>query len=78
VAYWYQTEPHAPFPLLPSREALRPPLPAVYEEARAAYFTAAREALKTLPSPEVYRIASIGELFYAGRFEETLQHLRVS
>src|ERR1044072_4197561 len=24
-----------------------------------------REALKTLPSPEVYRIASIGELFYA-------------
>ena len=34
VAYWYQTEPHAPFPLLPDREALRPPLPAIYEEAR--------------------------------------------
>jgi hypothetical protein len=22
VAYWYQTEPHAPFPALPAREAL--------------------------------------------------------
>lgn len=76
VAYWYQTEPHAPFPLLPARDALRPPLPAVYEEARAVFFMAAREALKTLPSPEVYRIASVGELFYAGRFEETLQRLR--
>jgi hypothetical protein len=43
---------------------------------RAAFFAAAREALKTLPSPEVYRIASIGEFFYAGRFEETLQRLR--
>jgi len=38
VAYWYQTEPHAPFPLLPARDALRPPLPAVYEEARTAFF----------------------------------------
>ena len=76
VAYWYQTEPHAPFPLLPARDALRPPLPAVYEEARTAFFAAAREALKTLPSPEVYRIAGIGELFYAGRFEEVLPRLR--
>ena len=40
------------------------------------FFAAAREALKTLPSPAVYRIAGIGELFYAGRFEETLQRLR--
>jgi hypothetical protein len=75
VAYWYQTEPHAPFPILPTRDALRPPLPASYEEARTAFFAAAREALKTLPSPAVYRIARIGELFYAGRFEETLQRL---
>jgi hypothetical protein len=22
VAYWYQTEPHAPFPALPNRDAL--------------------------------------------------------
>jgi hypothetical protein len=76
VAYWYQTEPHALFPELPGRDALRPPLPASYEEARAAFFAAAREALQTLPSPEVYRIARIGELFYAGRFEETLREIR--
>ena len=25
VAYWYQTEPHATFPALPARVALRPP-----------------------------------------------------
>ena len=55
---------------------LRTLLPAVYEEARTAFFATAREALKTLPSPEVYRVASIGELFYAGRFDETLQRLR--
>jgi hypothetical protein len=24
VAYWYQAEPHAPFPALPTRDALRP------------------------------------------------------
>lgn len=59
-----------------SCDALRPPLPASYEEARTAYFAAAREALKTLPSPEVYRIARIGELFYAGRFEEALREIR--
>ncbi len=35
VAYWYQTEPHAPFPQLPERDALRPPLPPAYDDARA-------------------------------------------
>ena len=76
VAYWYQTEPHAPFPTLPAPDALRPPLPVVYEEARVAFFAAAREALKTLPSPALSRVAGIGEFFYAGRFDETLQRLR--
>src|SRR5215470_13174122 len=40
VAYWYQTEPHASFPLLPAREALRPALPPAYDEAREAYLGA--------------------------------------
>ena len=34
VAYWYQAEPHAPFPALPERDALRPSLPAVRGGAR--------------------------------------------
>ncbi len=76
VAYWYQTEPHAPFPALPDRDTLRPPLPAVYEDARAAFFAAVLEALKAFPSPALYRVAAVGELFYAGRFDETLQSLR--
>jgi hypothetical protein len=75
VAYWYQAEPHAPFPVLPTRDELRPPLPAVYADARARFFAAARQALQTLPSPAVYEVARLGELFYAGRFEETLRQL---
>ena len=42
VAYWYQTEPHAPFPVLPDREALLPPLPDSYPEAREAFLGAVR------------------------------------
>ena len=77
VAYWYQAEPHAPFPALPERDALRPPLPPIYDEARTAFFTAFFEALKELPSQaSLLRVAAIGESFYAGRFDETLQRLR--
>jgi hypothetical protein len=76
VAYWYQSEPHAPFPLLPDRAAVRPPLPPVYEEARAAFFAAVLQALQTHPSDGLFRFGTLGELFYAGRFAETLQRLR--
>jgi hypothetical protein len=34
VAYWYQTEHHAPFPTLPARDAMRPPLPDDFDEVR--------------------------------------------
>lgn len=34
VGYWYQTEPHAPFPELPSRDARRPRVPTDFEELR--------------------------------------------
>jgi len=76
VAYWYQTEPHAAFPALPARDALRPALPAPYDEVREAYLGAASRAIQTAAIPEVYRLAAIGELFYAGRFEDVLRRLR--
>jgi hypothetical protein len=76
VAYWYQTEPHAPFPELPPRDALRPPLPQSYPEARHEFLDAARKAMQALSPSEVRRVAGIGELFYAGRFEEALRRLR--
>lgn len=76
VAYWYQSEPHAPFPALPARDAMRPPLPPEYEEARAAFFAAASAAVAALPSREIERVAAIGEDFYAGRFAATLDRLR--
>ena len=76
VAYWYQTEPHAAFPALPATDALRPPLPASYEEARGAFFGAVLQALQTSPVDGLYRFAPLGELFYAGRFAETLARLR--
>jgi hypothetical protein len=64
------------FPSLPGRDALRPPLPPIYEEARAAFFAAVFDTLRTLGSPAFYRVAAIGEHFYAGRFAETLARLR--
>jgi len=76
VAYWYQCEPHAPFPTLPERDALRPPLPASYDEARGAYLSAVMEALRTAPAQALQRVGAVSELFYAGRFEEVRQRLR--
>ena len=76
VAFWYQTEPHAAFPSLPARDALRQPLTAPYDEVRGAYLGAASRAIQAAAIPEVYRLAAIGELFYAGRFEDTLRRLR--
>ncbi len=76
LAYWYQTEPHAPFPALPDRAALLPPLPPAYEEARTALFAAASAAMTSRSDAEVLRVVAIGEPFYAGRFEETLERLR--
>jgi hypothetical protein len=76
LAYWYQAEPHAPFPALPERVALRPSLPAIYEEARAAFLGAVGEAVRRFSAPEIHRLAAIGDSFYAGRFAETLERLR--
>jgi D-arabinan exo alpha-(1,3)/(1,5)-arabinofuranosidase (non-reducing end) len=78
VAYWYQAEPHAPFPVLPERNALRPSLPAEYEQARDAISSALRNALPRLATDPraIFRVASGADPFYAGRFEEALSRLR--
>jgi hypothetical protein len=75
VAYWYQAEPHGRFPPLATRDAMRPPLAAPYDEARARFFAAANSLMGALSSPELYRLAAIGEDFYAGRFAEALRRL---
>jgi len=76
LAYWYQAEPHAPFPVFPERPALRPSLPAIYEEARAMFLGAVGEAVRRFSAPEIHRLAAIGDSFYAGRFAETVERLR--
>jgi hypothetical protein len=76
VAYWYQTEPHAPFPVLPDPAVMAPPMPPPYREARAAFFEAVRKVLPSLSGPELRQVAHIGESFYAGRYQETLTLLQ--
>ena len=76
VAYWYQTEPHAPFVALPDRTALRPSLPAIYDEAREAFFAAIYRAIGERSAEAVHRVAATGEPFYAGRFADALARLR--
>ncbi len=79
VAYWYQNEPHAQFPELPGRDEMRPPLPAIYEEAREAYFGALRASMGSLPDPApLYDVAALGELYYAGKFNQVLERLRTN
>jgi hypothetical protein len=77
VAFWYQDAPHAAFPSLPERDAMHPPLPPIYEEARTAFFAAAREALRFLPDdPRTLKMSQISELYYAGHFASALERLR--
>jgi hypothetical protein len=79
VAYWYQSEPHAAFPPLPARDAMRPPLAPPYDEAREALGAAFRSALAERPLQDaLHRLARPGESFYAGRFADALRQLRAS
>lgn len=75
VAYWYQTEPHAAFPVLPARDDMRPALPPPYAEAREAFFAAVSEAMRSFPGPALNDVARLGASFYAGRWAETLERL---
>jgi hypothetical protein len=54
---------------------MRPPLDAPYGEARERFFAAVSAAIGNLSGPDLYRLAAIGEEFYAGRFAETLRRL---
>jgi hypothetical protein len=75
IAYWYQAEPHAPFPALPDRAAVRPPVPPAYAEAREAFLGAVSEAVRTRSADRIHHLAAVGESFYAGRFDEALRRL---
>lgn len=82
VAYWYQTEPHAAFPELPARDAMRPPLGPDYEKAREAFFAAVRttqsrrrDASDAGAATAYASVARIGEEFYGGRWARTLELL---
>jgi hypothetical protein len=77
VAYWYQTEPHAPFPALPSREAMLPVFGPGYEEARAALAPLAERAVATVRTDPTYfdRLASVARRYYHGDFAGFLDEL---
>jgi D-arabinan exo alpha-(1,3)/(1,5)-arabinofuranosidase (non-reducing end) len=82
IAYWYQSEPHAAFPELPSRQAMLPPLRPPYEEARAALMPLAHRAVSLVRSGEdpAYfdRLAAIARRYYQGDFSGFLTALRDS
>ena len=77
VAYWYQTEPHAPFPALADarRHARRRCRRSTTRRAQRSSTPSGRRC-RSCPAPSCCASPHIGEPFYAGRFEETLTLLR--
>jgi len=74
VAYWYQDQPAAPFPPLPDRDAMRPPLPEGFDEVR-------REVLAGMarlagPAENLARMATFTEPYYRGEFDVARERLR--
>jgi hypothetical protein len=80
VAYWYQREPHAPFPHLPSRADLLPVFRPPFEEARSALIPLAQKAVATVRRDPTYldRLAEIARHYYRGDFVRFLAELRES
>ena len=74
VAYWYQTEPHGPFPDLPARDAMRPPLPAGFDDIRLEVLTGMAKLVG--PAENLARVASFAEPYYRGEFDLALERLR--
>jgi hypothetical protein len=74
VAYWYQTEPHAPFPDLPDRDAMRPPLPPDFDAVRLEVLSGM--ARLAGPAENFERMATFTEPYYRGDFDLALQRLR--
>ena len=63
-----------PFPALPDRDAMRPPLPDDFDQVRAAVI----EAMVKLagPAENLPRIATFAEPYYRGEFELALERVR--
>jgi hypothetical protein len=74
VAYWYQTEPHAPFPALPERDAMRPPLPPGFDEVRLEVLAGMLKLAG--PVENFARMASFTEPYFRGEFDLALERLR--
>ena len=78
IAYWYQREPHGPFPELPTRTAMLPPTRPGYDEAREKLMTAARAALveNRAGNPGPFReLAAVSRRFYFGDYSGFLDEL---
>lgn len=84
VAFWYQTEPHKPFPPLPPARQRLPSMPAGYEEARSAIFVT-QDNLTTSPLDDLLpaqqdRLRAMrrdaNRLFRNGQYREALEQLR--
>jgi hypothetical protein len=74
VAFWYQAEPHAPFPPLPARDAMRPPLPDGFADVRRQVI----EGMVKLfgPAENLARMATFTEPYVRGEFDLALARLR--
>jgi hypothetical protein len=71
VAYWYQREPHPPFPALPDRDAMLPPLRPSYHEARDVLMRLARDAVLQVRAGDPVpfdRLARCARRFYRGDY----------
>jgi len=66
VAFWYQAEPHAPFPQLPERDAMRPSLPP--EAAAVRLEVVAAMARLAVPPADFASIATFADPYYRGEF----------
>ena len=51
-------------------------MPAIYDEARKAFFVRQLESAAELSGAALQRVARIGEPFYAGKFEAVVRQLR--
>lgn len=66
VAFWYQTEPHRPFDLLPERDAMRPPLPDDYPDLRIRFLTAMARLVG--PTETMHRMDAVAAPWFRGDF----------
>jgi hypothetical protein len=73
VAMWYQDEPHAPFPALPDRDAMRPSLPDDFDDVRLRVLTAMAQL--TGPAENLRLIATFAEPYYRGEFALALDRI---